>query len=168
MTTATPMSVVKALIRTASLAAALVTVNSNRSGIPILPYVTSPTCKPIPKSMSQRRAVQNFDPFRGLPRGVDGGGGSLAFALFNREDGQHGIADESQHFTAMIADGARHTIEELVQIAQEVFPRHTVGDGPGIAEITKPDHRMNILSVAPLHLPIEDALACSAAEKGAH
>ena len=75
------MSLVKALIRTASLAAALVTVNSNRSGIPILPYVTSPTCKPIPKSMSRRRAVQNFDPFRGLPRGVDGGrGGLLAFA----------------------------------------------------------------------------------------
>ena len=75
----------------------------------------------------------------------------------------------TQHrITAVIADCARHAVEELVQIAQETLPRHTVEDERGIAKIANPDHRVVILAVAALHLSVKDDLALPATEKGAH
>ena len=122
MVTWTPRFLVSDSIRAASFAAAPITVNSRRSGMPILPYVTLPICNPIQNPMGLRLPAL-ADPLSTLIRSYAWTAASTvaaAAALPSSpsigKDRENGVAIKARELAAVIADRACYTVEKLIEV----------------------------------------------------
>ena len=69
-------------------------------------------------------------------------------ALLDREDREHGVADEFEHLPAPLRHRARRRVEEGVERIEIEPARQPFGHGGGAAQVGEPDRRLDLLPVA--------------------
>ena len=105
---------------------------------------------------------------KGSPQGTLGGGCFATGIVADRENAQHRIANEPQHFATVILNRQCRYLEIGIQQGQHAVHRKLFRQGCGITQIVEPDNRVDGFPVSPPDVTIQHLPARALADIGFH
>ena len=121
-------------MRATSLIAGPITVKSSRSIAPTLPYsafakMEREIDRGEGRACGRARRIERIDVAHRLDRGVERAAASLRpIRLFEREDGEHAVADELEHLAAARAERGGQDLEHVIEQFDDDGTRRRVAD----------------------------------------